>query len=185
MGHVRSVTKPRLSRLSRCLPAPFVRRPGKKLSLPAMSSRIQVTPKKAVVSQREQKKIEAAATSAINAVGLVVDVAIEKEIEYVTGKLRDNRELLFTVSSLLKSDSLQALLDGRTKELRTDDTEESPGKPGRKLTLRKTVRRWKHLDKQPRIQIEIIKSLEPRFIEVGAFIYMDGCVCVCLDMVSI
>ena len=48
----------------------------------------QTTPKKAYVSRREQKKIEEAATQAVNAVANVVDVAVEKEIEYVAGKFR-------------------------------------------------------------------------------------------------
>ena len=103
---------------------PIVRRSGKKLPLPVMAAKAPpATPKKACASVREQKKIEVAATQAIDAVANVVDIAIEKEIEYVVGKLRDSRTPLFTVSSLMKSDSLQALLDGRTQELRSDPLE--------------------------------------------------------------
>ena len=132
----------------------------------------QTTPKKAYVSRREQKKIEEAATQAVNAVANVVDVAVEKEIEYVAGKFRENRELLFTVSSLLKSDSLQALLDGRAMQLKreTEGGEaEAPTKPGRQLTLRRTTKKWKHLEKQVKVQRAILKALEPSLFQGGRF----------------
>ena len=132
----------------------------------------QTTPKKAYVSRREQKKIEEAATQAVNAVANVVDVAVEKEIEYVAGKFRENRELLFTVSSLLKSDSLQALLDGRAMQLKKEAESgeaETPSKPGRQLTLRRTTKKWKHLEKQVKVQRAILKALEPSLFQGGRF----------------
>ena len=132
----------------------------------------QTTPKKAYVSRREQKKIEEAATQAVNAVANVVDVAVEKEIEYVAGKFRQNRELLFTVSSLLKSDSLQALLDGRGMQLQKETESgvaHTPTKPGRQLTLRRTTKKWKHLEKQVKVQRAILKALEPSLFQGGRF----------------
>ena len=133
----------------------------------------QTTPKKAYVSVREQKKIEEAATQAVNAVANVVDVAVEKEIEYVAGKFRENRELLFAVSSsLLKSDSLQALLDGRAMQLKREaegGEAETPRKPGRQLTLRRTTKKWKHLEKQVKVQRAILKALEPSLFQGGRF----------------
>ena len=136
-GCVRNLSKPSLWHHA---PRPRLRRSGKKSPPPAMATQ-QTTPKKAYVSVREQKKIEEAATQAVNAVANVVDVAVEKEIEYVAGKFRENRELLFTVSSLLKSDSLQALLDGRAMQLKREaegGEAETPTKPGRRRQLQLT-----------------------------------------------
>ena len=167
-GCVRSLSKPSLWHHA---PRPRLRRSGKKSPPPAMATQ-QTTPKKAYVSRREQKKIEEAATQAVNAVANVVDVAVEKEIEYVAGKFRQNRELLFTVSSLLKSDSLQALLDGRAMQLKkeTEGGEaETPTKPGRQLTLRRTTKKWKHLEKQVKVQRAILKALEPSLFQGGRF----------------
>ena len=106
----RSIRKPSLSHLSP--PACRVRRSGKKIPLPVTYAKMnQVTPKKACVSKRDQKRIEVAATQAIDAVANVVDIAIEKDIEYVVGKFREKRELLFTISSLLDSDSKRCSTD--------------------------------------------------------------------------
>ena len=69
---------------------------------------------------REQKKIEDTTTQAIEAVTNMVDIAVEAEIQYVADKFRQNTTLLYTVSSLFKSDALQALLGGRLRTLQGD-----------------------------------------------------------------
>ena len=79
---------------------------------------------KAKSSVLKGKRLEAhqqkEATQIIDSFSSVVNESAEVEIAYVSSKLRENLPLLYTVSGLLKSDSLVALLDGRIKKSQQD-----------------------------------------------------------------
>ena len=111
---------------------------------------------KAAVSAREQKKTEKDADAVTTGFALVMDEAVETELAYVTNQLRQKPGITHTLAALLKSNSLQALLDGNTTKAL------SASKPGVKvMTLRKTSKRFKHLAEQPAVITDLLQTLEP------------------------
>jgi len=112
------------------------------------------------IGKRDQKKIEAEVAALSKAVGSVLDIAQETEIEYVTGKLRADPQLLHRISSLIKNDALRAVLDGslQTAGAASPTGGGSPA-GGKTLSLRRSAKKWKHLLQQPAIITAILKRL--------------------------
>ena len=118
-------------------------------------------------SKLEQKKVDKQVHSMSVAFSQAADEAFEAELGYVVAKLRSNRALTTTLSGLLKNDGLTALLDGRM-HLDNDITAASascgakPGAPGK---IRSTSKKWAHLNLQPQVVDEVLKSLDARFTQ--------------------
>ena len=107
-------------------------------------------------SAREQKKNEQNADKVTAGLSLVLDEAMETELAYVMNQLRQKPGIMYTLAALLKSDSLQALLDGKTTKAL------SSAAPAVKiLALRKTSKRFKHISDQPAVVTDVLKALEP------------------------
>ena len=112
----------------------------------------------AKASARQQKQHEKDADKVTTGLKLVLDEAMETELAYVTHQLREKPAIMYTLASLLKSDSLQALLDGKTTKALTTSAAAASIKI---LAIRKSSKKFKHLSDQPAILTDILKTLEP------------------------
>ena len=107
-------------------------------------------------SARELKKHEQNADKVTSGLALVLDEAMETELAYVMSQLRQKPGVMYTLAALLKSDSLQALLDGKTTKALTN-----VAPVVKVMALRKSSKKYKHLSDQPAVLTEILKTLEP------------------------
>ena len=114
-------------------------------------------------SAREQKKNDKDADAVTAGFQLVLDEAMETELAYVTNQLRQKPAIMYTLASLLKSDSLQALLDGKTTKALT-----SAVPVAKIVAIRKASKKFKHLSDQPTVLTDILKTLEPGWFTTGA-----------------
>jgi hypothetical protein len=73
--------------------------------------------------------------------GAVTQIAIEAELEYIKTELRKNQPLMYTISGLLKNDTLCALLDGRLNVDQDEPTEKKP----KLLMLRSSFKKFKNI----------------------------------------
>ena len=96
----------------------------------------------------------------------VIDAASEREIAYVSAELRKNVPLLYSLSGLLKSDSLTSLLDGRMKAQLDEKKEQdsaSSQKPVHRVIPLKTTK-FKHLGADATVEqlaLAVLARLEP------------------------
>ena len=110
-------------------------------------------------SKPEAKKAEKEADQVVAAFSQALDSAFEAEVEYIVGALRQNRDLTHCLSGMLKSDALQALLDGRLRAGQLDTSsgaQPQPNARGPGITkLRSATIRFEHLKTQPTVVLRL------------------------------
>lgn len=105
----------------------------------------------------------------VSAFAGVSQLSVDQELAYVGEELRKNPQLLFAVSGLMKSQSLQALLDGRAMNLKEqqDEDAEELRRQAKLLKLRRSAVKWGHLKHQPAIVEGLLKVLAPAWFREG------------------
>ena len=109
--------------------------------------------------QKEDEKI-------VESFSSVIDAASEREIAYVCDELRKNIPLLYSLSGLLKSDSLVSLLDGRMKkqlDVKKEQDSALSQKPVHRVIPLK-VTKFKHLGVDAAVEqlaLDVLARLEP------------------------
>ena len=108
------------------------------------------------MNKTQLKKAEKNASEIVSSINQVIDEAFEAEIVYITGELRKNRPLTYTLAGVLKNDGLTALLDGRQQK-------ESPatGQPRKGWKLRATCKRFKGLVDTKGAMEKVLVTLRP------------------------
>ena len=100
------------------------------------------------LGRRAVASLEKQATSVVQAFQGAVSSSIESQVAYIETQLRANTSLLYTLSSMVKDDSLVSLLDGRMSSTAAGSaSQDTPGKktePADK-TLRQSQKYFKHL----------------------------------------
>lgn len=109
---------------------------------------------KTLVERREQKK----ACEIQKSFSAALDEAFESELDYVIAALRQNRQLTYAISGLIKNDGLTALLDGR---LDSGSQPESPTKKSPVRKIRAACKRFKHFAQQPCLVDDVLQHLMP------------------------
>jgi hypothetical protein len=109
--------------------------------------------------KRSQKKQDADTNSVISSFARTIDESFQAEVEYITGELKKNRSLTYTLSGLLKNDGLIALLDGR---LVGSQSAASSPKANSKRRLKAGATKFKHLVDVKGIIGEVLKRLLPK-----------------------
>ena len=101
------------------------------------------------VSSREARTASNSAATMAEVFRDAGELALEREINFVCEKLRQNEPLLYRLSGYLKDDSLVALLDGRMNATVGQDNGGSSRGKGSKPTngvLRQAWKKWEHIE---------------------------------------
>ena len=124
--------------------------------------------------KREQKRLDDQAETMMQSFSAAVDGAFETEVAYISDQLRKNKALAYTISGLLKNDTLAALLDGRLRAAHSQAADGAATKTEAPKKLRAGAKKWAHLKRQVALIVEILKDLLPSHFE-GAFLISISC----------
>jgi hypothetical protein len=100
------------------------------------------------LGRREVASLEKKATCVMQAFQGAVSASVEMQLEYIETQLRANTSLLYTLSSMVRDDSLVSLLDGRMMSTATSSaSQNTPGKNKERADkpLRQSLKSFKHL----------------------------------------
>ena len=111
------------------------------------------------MSKRSLENSEESANQVIHGFAQTIDASFQAEIQYIVGELQKNKGLTYTLSGLLKNDSLVALLDGRLAA--NSQSPASSQKPEQVRKLRNTARVFKHILQSAGVCDAILRKLLP------------------------
>ena len=106
------------------------------------------------VTSREAKAALESAGRMANVFRDAGEIAVERELDYICGELRDNEPLLYRLSGYLKDDTLVALLDGRMNATVDHEDKALSRASGSRPTLgilRISWKKWDHIKKETQI----------------------------------
>jgi hypothetical protein len=134
---------------------------------PARACSVQLAPKplgksrSMALNSTEKKKQDKAAAEVIASFGNAIDEAFASEIQYIVSELQKNKPLTYTLSGLLKKDSLVALLDGRLQAASAAASSQRPARADVVRRLRSTATRFRHILETKGVVDDIIKKVMP------------------------
>ena len=110
--------------------------------------------------KKAQAKLEQEADNIVSVFNQAADSAAETQLEYVCGVFHQNLPLLYTISGMMKSDTLTALLDGRARGCGVQPEEPKVVKEGR--PIRAAMKKFRQVSMQASLLDASLAILEPQ-----------------------
>ena len=113
------------------------------------------------MTSREAKAALESAGRMANVFRDACEIAVERELDYICGELRNNEPLLYRLSGYLKDDTLVALLDGRMNATVDDEDKALSRASGSRPTigiLRISWKKWDHIQKEQKLLIRFQRA---------------------------
>ena len=130
-------------------------------SLSIMPAKINAEKQAAKRAKQEQKTAEASADAMANSFTNLADLALHKELDFLTEHMRGNPTLVYTLSSCIRDGTLEGLITGQYQD--SAGKKAVPKSKAKDRLRENKQKRWKHLSE---VQMQqIVLAARPDYAE--------------------